>query len=321
LFNECLQEIKVPGLIDKKQKELLREIQTLTKRRLVSYLANPANEISIINGQDKAYIVSLVNSIPEDIQELDFMVLSPGGFAEAVEAIVKTLRNRFKDIRFIVPNYAKSAATMLCLSGDALVMKDSAELGPIDPQIRTPQLEGPAAGILEGFEEIRQRVEKEGKLNGAYIPLLNKMDFALIKTCENAIAYGRTLVENWLKEYMFKGDPKAEEKAKQVVDFFGSKEHLSHGKPLFRDDIRKGCCLPIQDLEDLGDAAGKIWEYHYRFEFIFLNNSAVAKIFHSDGEYMVIRGGAVQLMMGPPGPPVQPLARPTPKQESTPPSA
>jgi hypothetical protein len=59
---------------------------------------------------------------------------SPGGSAEGAESVVKLLRDRFTDVRFIVPIAAKSAATMLALSGNAVVMDTTSELGPTDPQ-------------------------------------------------------------------------------------------------------------------------------------------------------------------------------------------
>jgi hypothetical protein len=38
-----------------------------------------------------------------------------------------------------VPDYAKSAATFLCLGADMIIMHKNAELGPLDPQIKDPK--------------------------------------------------------------------------------------------------------------------------------------------------------------------------------------
>ena len=67
---------------------------------------------------------------------LDVLVHSPGGSPTATESIVNLLRSRFTSIRVIIPHTAKSAATMLALSGDEILLGDAAELGPIDPQLR-----------------------------------------------------------------------------------------------------------------------------------------------------------------------------------------
>jgi ClpP class serine protease len=51
-------------------------------------------------------------------RELDLVIHSPGGEADAVEQIGEYLRTQFDHIRAIVPLAAMSAATMLALSAD-----------------------------------------------------------------------------------------------------------------------------------------------------------------------------------------------------------
>jgi membrane-bound ClpP family serine protease len=62
-------------------------------------------------------------------KKLDVLIHSPGGYAGATEALVRMLRRQFSDIRFIVPAFAKSAATMLVMSGNEILMAPDAELG------------------------------------------------------------------------------------------------------------------------------------------------------------------------------------------------
>ena len=133
LFNRLIAED--PKAKDTLQKELLKKIQDKSGRKLISYLANfkthPFNMISL---DDKSYVALLIDSV-SGVEEIDCILHSPGGFAESVEMIVKMLRAKFKHIRFIIPHSAKSAATMLALSGNEILMSPSAELGPIDPQV------------------------------------------------------------------------------------------------------------------------------------------------------------------------------------------
>ena len=51
-------------------------------------------------------------------RELDLIIHSPGGSAEAAEAIVVYLRSKFDHIRVFVPHMAMSAATMLACAAD-----------------------------------------------------------------------------------------------------------------------------------------------------------------------------------------------------------
>jgi hypothetical protein len=289
------------GLMDRIQRDLLLDIQGRTGRKLAGYFANPTNEWSQLNQTDKGFFVSLLDGVDRAAEELDVIVYSPGGYPETLESVVRMMRRRFSDVRFIVPHFAKSAATMLVLSGNALVMKDTAELGPIDPQVRSRLMSGPAQAILDGWDELRQQIDSEGKLNPAYLPILEKLDIALLKACRSANKYGESMVRAWLREYMFSGDAQAGKKAQKAVKYFGShKRHLTHGRPLFRDEIVEKTGIPVVALESLGEEiAAKIWEYHYRFEFLFLNNPALAKIYHSEGAYMIFSQGQVILQQGP----------------------
>jgi ATP-dependent protease ClpP protease subunit len=61
-------------------------------------------------------------------KKLDVLIHSPGGYPEAAEALVRILRRQFDDIRFIVPAFAKSAATMLAMSGNEILMAPTPNL-------------------------------------------------------------------------------------------------------------------------------------------------------------------------------------------------
>ena len=68
--------------------------------------------------------------------ELDVIVHSSGGDIDASYNLA-CLFQKFghKKLTFIVPRWAKSAATLLVCAGDEILMTPIAELGPLDPQI------------------------------------------------------------------------------------------------------------------------------------------------------------------------------------------
>ena len=315
LFSKVIKE--KPEEKDQLQKELFKRIQEKSNRKVFAYIVNFKNHPhNMITREDKSKIVMLIDSISGETKDLDFILHSPGGIPEAVEMIVKLIRSRFRNIRFIIPHSAKSGATMLALSGNRILMNKGAELGPIDPQVEGPT-SGPAQSIIDGFNEIKKAVELEKKLNGAYVPLLNKMDVATIKRCETALEYGRALVKDWLEEYMFQGDPQASSKAENIAKFFSDHNlHLTHGRPIFRDEVRvQGVQVDNTEAIDM-ELANLIWEYYYRFETIFGSNLPVTKIFQSESEYIVTYAPVVQIQspIQIPGPPPQ-VPQPTKPQK------
>lgn len=151
------------------------------------------------------------------------------------------LREHFDHIRFIVPNMAKSAATMLALSGDEILMDDRSELGPIDPQIQINGNFVPAQTLIDGFEEAKKVILEAGTdILPAYLPLLNKYDLHILQICENAKKLSEELVKDWLSKYMFKGDEKAIEKADAIAkNLADHKKYLSHGRPIGINEAKK----------------------------------------------------------------------------------
>src|SRR5437867_336293 len=211
-----------------KRMALLRAIEQATGRPVVVYAAN-FNQPNIPNSTDNTDITpfsELTRTVPG--KSLDVLLHSPGGLAEAAERIVCLLRGRFESVRFVILHSAFSAATMLAMSGDQLVLDDTSALGPIDPQIvyRDPQtgqsIAVPTQAVLDGFRKAKDEIKKNPDALGVYLPLLNKLDLHLFEICENADKLSKTLVRSWLKSYMFKGDVRAGDKATKITKYLST---------------------------------------------------------------------------------------------------
>ena len=70
---------------------------------------------------------------------LDVIVAGPGGVSESAYLLSRELRRRFTRLTVYVPFEAKSAATLLCLAADELVLGSLGELGPLDQQYNEKQ--------------------------------------------------------------------------------------------------------------------------------------------------------------------------------------
>ncbi|RJQ52077.1 MAG: hypothetical protein C4521_11060 [Actinobacteria bacterium] len=97
--------------------------------------------------------------------DLDLLLQSSGGDIDKAEKIVYMCRNRSKSLRVIVAESAKSAATLIALGADEIVMGDASELGPIDPQLALPNPMGPpvfrpAQSILDGVSKIVEEAQE-----------------------------------------------------------------------------------------------------------------------------------------------------------------
>lgn len=71
----------------------------------------------------------------QHFKEVDLVIESSGGNIHVAYQIVEILRLHTDHLSACVPAYAKSAATLLCLGADEIVMERLAELGPLDTQV------------------------------------------------------------------------------------------------------------------------------------------------------------------------------------------
>lgn len=89
---------------------------------------------------------------------LDVILQTPGGDADAAYFLAKLLKSRAEVVNIIVPLYAKSAGTLMCLGADHLLLTDLSELGPLDTQILEQHDGGERKMVsaLNGFKALEQ---------------------------------------------------------------------------------------------------------------------------------------------------------------------
>lgn len=237
----------------------LREIERVTGRRLITYVAGPGTSIT---GMDIPPFVDLLDDV-EAGEPIDLLLHTPGGDIDQAERIVLLCRKRVKDAEFrvIVPDSAKSAGTLIAIAADEIVMGDPSELGPIDPQIfiRTASGEDmarPAQSFLDGLKQIREETG-DGDLSPAYFPLLDKLDPALIDFCEKAIKRSKKFAQEFLSQYMLKDDP---EKAEEIAeDLANVEKYLSHSATIDADRAAElGLNVAILGTDD------ELWQAYWR---------------------------------------------------------
>jgi len=90
--------------------------------------------------------------LPREQVEIDVWLESPGGDAHSAFKLALMLRHAASRIRVVVPDYAKSAATLLSLAGDEIFLAPGAELGPLDAQM--PE-EGSYSGYISALNIAR----------------------------------------------------------------------------------------------------------------------------------------------------------------------
>jgi hypothetical protein len=253
-INATKSSEKPNGDFDVVRRGKYKLLSDLTGRPLLVYVTAFHNPIKAqfaapflsIDISDKDGFNEITQKIKSD--KVDVFIHSPGGSAEATESIVKILRNKFNDVRFIITGAAKSAATMLAMSGNIILMDDAAEVGPIDPQVRVGGRFSPAGSIIEQFDRATEVLKKNPDQLPVWVPILREFAPALLVECENYLNLSQTLVSSWLEKYMFAGDAQARKKAKKIA------KHLSDEKN-FLSHARR---VDVSELETIGVKVQKL---------------------------------------------------------------
>ena len=138
ILNEYISKrLTVPEL-KAELKALIGQYNELTGRNLFVYAADfnkGRRGIDVSLMQDDFYTVQDILR-ESDKKQIDVYLETPGGSGEAAEEIAKFLRKKFDEVNFVIAGEAKSAGTILALSGDNIYMCETGSLGPIDAQIK-----------------------------------------------------------------------------------------------------------------------------------------------------------------------------------------
>jgi len=119
-----------------KRTELYRQIAEIRKRPLISYVTSlRANANAAIASDVISHFLKQISEIPSEIDSIDLLIISYGGDPTVAYRIVNLLRERFKKFGVLLPYTAYSAATLISLGADEIVMHPFANLGPVDPQL------------------------------------------------------------------------------------------------------------------------------------------------------------------------------------------
>lgn len=231
-----------------------------------------------------------------DRERLVVILCSPGGSAEAVENMAEVTRHHYQEVFFVVPEFAFSAGTIFCMSGNRIYMDYASSLGPIDPQIHNGKEWVPALGYLDKVEEMLQK-SRDNTISQAEFLILQSQDLAMLRVCEQARDLTVTLLKKWLVEFKFKDwdvhetnqaklnqpvtDAEKEARAEEIATVLGdNKRWLSHGRMIGAKTLHNELRLKIDDYSDDEPLRNKIRRYN-KLWMAFVGKASTGVFLHS----------------------------------------
>jgi hypothetical protein len=139
------------------------------------------------------YAVALWEELLHDVtatRNLHVILNSPGGDGETAIRLVRAAQERCARLTIVIPDQAKSAATLLTLGAHDILMGPTSDLGPIDPQFQIPGKPDlvSAKSIIAAVDDATQRVQASPETYPLWASMLADVTAIMVQQARAALA-------------------------------------------------------------------------------------------------------------------------------------
>ncbi len=300
VLGRVLQEYDVLNMLHKQEErrnKILTDIRKLDakksgKKTGVLAFCCSATRGASIDADDIPPITDALLTIGE-VERLNLIISGPGGDGITAEKIVEICRAYCEEFRVFIPNRAKSAATIVALGADEIVMGFCSEIGPIDAQVPILLNGLPHYISAQSFIDARRELEKRFKEAvaqkedpRAILQQIAGLDVPFIDHCEKLMDFGRDVAEKFLREYMFSSvNPKREQtrRIKTVLKALSSVSDFKvHGRRINGHQAKNGLGLNVELLGRSDELWKLLWQYYVRADAA-LTRTGRSKLVEAEG--------------------------------------
>lgn len=238
---------------------LIKKIRESYGTAVVCFVSGNATSI---DRDDTVFFVDLLHNV-ERGRDLDLLLHTGGGDIDAAEKLITLVHTCVGTgrLRVIVPDFAKSAGTLMALGADAIVMSDTSELGPIDPQVILRDGNGNAIrhsvqNYLDAYKAFADTLEDDPDDSAARI-MLSKFDPATLKLFEAVRERARKFAEDQLRTGMFR--LKVGNFTAIAAELLNTEKWLTHGQ-MIGWEAASQIGLTVERL----DATSERWQSYWQ---------------------------------------------------------
>ena len=250
--------------------ELYKQVEARRKRPLIVYVtSNRVNANGQIAADSVPEFLDQLQHLPAGTKAIDLLIVSDGGDPTVAWRIVSLIRERVANFSALVPQAAYSAATLIVLGADEVVMHPNGNLGPTDPQIRIQRRSG-KDGVTEavgfGSEDLmaflrfsREQVglKKPEHMLAVYSKFCDEVSTMGVGVSARSALLSITLGEKLLQLHM-KGSEAEKKKARSISEKL-TKDYFHHGYPVNRSEAKEIGLKVAPHDEELEALMWEIW--------------------------------------------------------------
>jgi len=271
------------------RKEIYKKIEEMRGHSLITYVTSQRRNATGAMAADviQQFTKQLLE-IPSETKEVDFLIVSNGGDPTVAWRVISLLREKFDRIYALLPYEAFSAATLLALGADEIIMHPFSNLGPVDPQLGYQKKSGEKVSF--GAEDLRHFMEfvredvgikEDTNLQKSFQIFCEEVGALPIGVAKRSVNLSVSIGEKLLNLHM--NDPK---KAKKIAKDL-NESFFHHGHAVGRKEAKE-IGLPVTNPNnEIQDLMWRIWkdlsdEMECEKPFspleIVMSNEATAKI-------------------------------------------
>jgi len=262
------------------RRSLIGKIEELRGSTVFCFLTSVRQGLpsQIADDQVRVFFDHLLLLPTRPVGRLDVFLCSNGGSGTVPWRLVSLFREYANSFNVLIPYRAYSAASLLALGADEIVMHPFAELGPIDPTVSNdfnPTEENTGRRLGISVEDVKAYVNfikatvgitHEDELVRAIEVLAQKVHPLALGNVERFLAQSRMIAKKILRTHMTEADDHAIE---EIVENMASKLYF-HGHPINRKEAREELHLKV-NLSITPDLETTMWDLYLDFEKDFEN--------------------------------------------------
>ena len=185
----------------------------------------------------------------QEEQDLHLLLSSPGGDGETAVRLARAAQSRCRELTVIVPDAAKSAATLLAIGAHHILMGPSSDLGPIDPQFYLNGDLVAAKDIIAAVDDAADRVQKAPDTYPLYASLLSNVTALIVQQARAALDRSEVSLLEALQSNRDRNPDEVSDLCERLkgplitgpsthAAIFGTKDALQAGLPIIKADLR-----------------------------------------------------------------------------------
>jgi hypothetical protein len=211
--------------------------------------------------------VTLFSEVTHDLdrsRDLHLLLCSPGGDGETAIRLVRIAQAACARFVVVVPETAKSAATIMALGAHEILMGPTSDLGPIDPQILVPErgFYG-AKDLIAAVDSALNDVAERPDTYPLHAAMLGGIDSIVVQFARSALERTGELARQAISSNPDRSEDDVERLCSSIYDPLIREPH-SHGAVIGAPEAAQAG-LPVTGLDPLSEHWQHIWNLWTRY--------------------------------------------------------